>query len=603
MQLASDLVGEMLAGRYRLTGRAPGGSGDVYLGHDERLDRPVSVRVLQLRSPDQEVLRDRFRAEAAAAARLAHPSIVTIYDWGCEQDGTCYAVTEYFPGIDLRDLLVSRGTLDYLHAVEIMLPLCEALSAAHSSGLTHGGVSPEVVLISRFGPVKVTHFGVAAVAANGGDVAGAAGAGRYLPPESGRGEPTSSGDIWAAGAVLCEMLTGHPPPAHGGMRFPGRWGRHVPVSGSPLSRRAPVELAAVVAVACAPAPGDRYPTASDMADAVRRAGARVRRRSPPVGTLLEDVTGDRQLELSRRAAQRTTGPSRSRVRLARLAAAGLVALVLFGAARGVVGVMAPDPVPVPDVVGAGRDTAERRAERVGLEVVVVDTRHHKRIPEGRIVSQRQRGTLTEGATMGVVVSRGPPFKGVPVLTGLTVDGARDRLAEVGMSPGGVTERYSTQPDGTVIAQSPSDGKLLWGSRVDLVVSRGPAPVEVPDVTGMTTGEAERTLRRSQLVPTMVSAFSTAVPEGEVIETAPGPGDFAAFEGEVEVYFSRGPRFEELDMPDVRGTGARAARERLERLGLRVRVLPSCGPGGVVVDTDPVAGAVVRENDLVALFVC
>ncbi len=608
MQLASDHVGEMLSGRYRLAGRAPGGSDNVYLGHDERLDRPVSIKVLEPRLAHDAAAVERWRAEASAAAHLAHPNIVTIYDWGCQEDGICYTVTEYVPGIDLRDLLVARGTLEPGHAIELFLPVCEALSAAHSSGLVHGCLSPEVILISRFGAVKVTDFGVSVVTgpASRWEVAGTAGSGHYLAPEGVPGKPTAAGDIWAAGAVFSEMLTGHPP--RGGARTEaGRQGtRRVTLVPRQLGHRIPAECDEIVGRACAVEPAARFHSASEMADAVRRAGGSPRRGGTPVEALLDDVTADRELELSRRrrrAGPKASGPGRKQILLARGTALAVLLLLVFAAVKGVGAVMAPDRVQVPDVVGVSLSTAERRAEEVGLEATVVKRRTHKRIPEGRVVAQRQRGTLTEGATFGIVVSDGLPLKPVPVLTGLTVEGARDRLSEVGMSPGGVTERYSTQPDGTVIAQSPARRKLLWGSRVDLVVSRGPAPVEVPEVTGLTAEDAKRRLRRAQLVPLVLFAYSGSIPQGEVIETSPAAREAVAFGGEVEIFVSEGPRYEELTMPDVRGLSAGAARNRLERLGVRVRALESCGAGGQVVDTNPIAGASMRENDLAALYVC
>src|SRR5918999_748966 len=210
-----DLVGEVFSHRYRLEARiAGGGMGEVYRGHDLLLDRTVAVKVLQPSLAADPELVQRFKAEARAAARLSHPNIVAVHDWGAEDDKTYYMVMEYVSGSDLRDLLVSRGAIEPAHAAAIMASVCEGLFVAHSRGLVHRDVKPENILLARDGTVKVADFGIAAMVdadrtTPGGTIPGTL---RYLSPEQARGEDaTAASDIWAAGAVLCELLTGNPP--------------------------------------------------------------------------------------------------------------------------------------------------------------------------------------------------------------------------------------------------------------------------------------------------------------------------------------------------------------------------------------------------------
>src|ERR687895_2763234 len=139
-----DLVGATLADRYRLIVRlAGGGMGEVYKSHDLLLDRPVAVKILQHSLATEPDLVERFKAEARAAARLTHPNVVAVYDWGAEDDRTYYMVMEFVPGTDLRDVLVGRGRLEPAQAASIVADVCDALGAAHESGLVHRDVKPE----------------------------------------------------------------------------------------------------------------------------------------------------------------------------------------------------------------------------------------------------------------------------------------------------------------------------------------------------------------------------------------------------------------------------------------------------------------------------
>ena len=211
---ADMLTGRMLDGRYHVRARiAHGGMATVYLATDTRLDREVALKVMHA-----DLVRDadfvgRFIGEAKSVAKLSHPNIVGVYDQGA--DGQyLYLVMEYVPGRTLRALLRERGWLPWQEALSVIDPVLAGLAAAHRAGIVHRDVKPENVLITADGRVKVVDFGLArASAAVGNTRAGMIiGSVSYIAPEQVSGAPTDARtDVYAAGIMLFEMLTGRVP--------------------------------------------------------------------------------------------------------------------------------------------------------------------------------------------------------------------------------------------------------------------------------------------------------------------------------------------------------------------------------------------------------
>ena len=617
MRVMRDLVGACLSDRYRLIKRlAGGGMGEVYRGHDLLLDRPVAVKVLQSRlAADHEHL-ERFKAEARSAARFSHPCVVAVYDWGNEGEDTYYMVMEYVSGSDLRDLLVRRGEIEHGVVLEIMAEVCDALEAAHSVGLVHRDIKPENILIARDGKVKVADFGIAIVAdadrSSSGTILGTL---RYLSPEQAQGhEATRLSDVWAAGAVLAELLTGRPP-AHGsGAEALQLRARQEPTRPSDLDPTIPEEIDAIVLRACALDPKHRYANAAEMGDAIRAANAESwGRKAPVVGDMFEDVTSEVRLvdmeptsfdPKSKKARVRRLERMRARRRTVVLG--GFLAILLaFGGARAIAAFTAPDRVDVPSLEGMSRTRAAATLEGLGLELTVERREQSRSVDEGDVVGQHpSKGTLLEGSSVSVVLSSGPPKVNVPDLTGMNKSQLRVRLKASGLQLGDTSNEFSLEPEGTVVSQRPADRKVRWGSSVAVVFSKGPQSLDVPQVTGLKYAAAAKALKQSGFLPVRVDSYSDDVAEGRVASVEPDEGVSVPEGSEVEVYVSIGPEFAKLTMPDVRNLPLDDARTRLESKSLRVDVVQSCGgKGAMVVDTDPVAGVTVRENDVVALFVC
>ena len=610
MPTVNDLAGTTLSHRYRLMSTvAGGGMGTVYRAHDLLLDRAVAVKVLSPALSSEPALVARFKQEARAAARLSHPHVVAVHDWGWAAPDTYYIVMELVSGSDLREVLVQRGRLAETEATEIVAAVCDGLQAAHDLGLVHRDIKPENVLIDRAGRVRVADFGIAAAVDAEGTMPGGSipGTLRYLAPEQAAGmDAAAYTDVWAAGALLFELVTGRPPEQGGGLELLRRRAVEAIAVPSEVMPGIDPEIDRVCERACAVDPHARYASAAEMAAELRSLSGRDTSRLTLAG-LAGDVTGDERphdMEPTTRVA-RSSARGRGARGARRLAAGAAAIVVLAGAARGVAALTAPGDIPVPNLVGVSKAEAVRTLEELGLEAVIEGRARSWGYERGAVVRQSPPdGVLKEGSRVELFLSVGPPRVSLPTLTGLPLEVAERRLAARGSSVGELEHRHADDPAGTVIGHSPGPGMIPFGRAVNLVVSKGPRMVGVPEITGLSKKEAVAAIRAVGLEPVVVDAYSDEVAAGELVGTNPAAGTSVAEGSKVEILVSVGPRYEELEMPDVRGMTVHAATAQLEGMGLRVQVRQSCGGGGsIVADTDPISGTTIRENDLVVLFVC
>ncbi len=274
---AAPVAGRVLAGRYKLDALlASGGMAQVWQGTDEVLRRQVAVKVLHPHLAADATFVERFRQEAVAAARLAHPGIVAIYDT-CSEDGAEAIVMELVVGRTLRDRLDDQEPIDPWQSAGLAAQVAEALDAAHRGGLVHRDIKPANVLLSADGRVKVADFGIAKAIADAdltqpGLMVGTA---KYLAPEQVRGEAVDARtDIYSLGVVLYEMLCGRPPfvadtdAATALARL-----QRDPLRPRQVRAGVPKALEEVVCRAMAREPDDRYATAADLRAALLAAGA------------------------------------------------------------------------------------------------------------------------------------------------------------------------------------------------------------------------------------------------------------------------------------------------------------------------------------------
>jgi len=603
-------------GRYQILARvAAGGMGEVYRAHDPVLGREVALKILHTSLADDPGFIDRFRREARSAAMLSHPNIVGIHDWG-ETQGTYFMVMEFIRGPNLRALLLDSGNLQPAQAAEIVSDVLAALEHAHRQGIVHRDIKPENIMIrAADGTVKVADFGLARAFADSrvsqapGTVTGTV---QYLAPEQIEGMPADPRtDLYATGIVLYELLTGHVP-------FTGE--TSVAIAYRHLRDRVPPPSASNPMV---PASLDRLVLRATERDRERRTAAAAEMRKelaaaadelPPAPLLAEvaatagpadEVAADRLATVT--IPRPLTPQARRRQRAGRFLRIGSAVITAAAVAWAAWTFVIPHPTTVPDLQGDTLKAAQAEADEAGLELVVAAEQFSSDVPANSVISQNLGpGTQAEtGDEVSVVLSRGPQLEPVPQVEGLPLAAARRQIEEAGFTEGRLTRVYhDTVLEFRVIDQNPAPGRELEiGQGIDLRVSRGREPVELPAVVGRGRQDATDLLEALNLSVEVTQEYSS-IPVGQVVRQSPAAGVSVEPESVVTIVVSKGPR--SFPMPAV-VTDPPMPRPNVESqlraLGLQVRVvvLPNSSGDGVV-GQEPAAGQIVQTGQTVTIYV-
>ena len=523
----------MLSDRYEvgeLIGR--GGMASVYRGRDLTLGREVAIKILESDLAADATFRTRFRLEAQAASRMSHPTIVRVYDAGedveTDADGTTravpYIVMELVSGQTLKEI-IAAGPVSIDDAIHYTDGILEALEYSHRAGVVHRDIKPGNVMVTSAGQVKVMDFGIArAVSDSSSTVAETTqilGTAAYFSPEQAKGEPVDSrADVYSAGVVLYELLTGRPPfRGESPVAVAYQHVSETPVAPSEIADTVPRSLDAVVLRALAKDPYQRYQDAGSFRAALdaTRDGRTPSRKQ--VGALTSELYGanPRQAaETARSLRQLSTDTTMRRTQAGPPAAwiwAGIAVIavvlisVLFWVLNNRPGTTVPDNARVvPDVVTMTWDRANELMFEQDLDTERFDESNDQ-IAEGNVIRTDPAAgtTVAPGQLVKVYVSTGQKMSTVPTLAGLSTDAATTALTSAGLTLGAVTTR--NDPDltaGTVISADPAEGsEIAVGSAVNLVVASG--KVTLVDVVGYTAEAAQRALSADtlKLVPTIV----------------------------------------------------------------------------------------------------
>ena len=266
---------QTISGRYRIEGRlGVGGMSTVYLAFDDRLERNVAIKLLAEHLADDATFVSRFRREALSAARLVHPNIVQVFDFGFdERQHQHFIVMEHVAGQSCAELLRDQGHLDVPHAVDYLSQSCKGLEYAHRNGVIHRDVKPGNLLVSDTGVVKLADFGIARATDQSSitQVGSVLGTAAYLAPEQARGEEAGPrSDIYSLGVVAYQLLSGRLPYEAASLsELTLKQQREAPERLDVVNREVPRELAQAVAMALSIDAAGRPPDAMVFAEALQ----------------------------------------------------------------------------------------------------------------------------------------------------------------------------------------------------------------------------------------------------------------------------------------------------------------------------------------------
>ncbi|MFJ4102743.1 Stk1 family PASTA domain-containing Ser/Thr kinase [Amycolatopsis japonica] len=629
----------LLSNRYELGETLGyGGMSEVHHGHDVRLGREVAIKILRADLARDPQFQERFRREAQNAAALNHPAIVAVYDTGetnTEFGPLPYIVMEYVEGRTLRDIVKTEGPMSQKRAMEVMADVCAALDFSHRHGIVHRDVKPANVMITKNGAVKVMDFGIARAMHDGQSAmtqtAAVIGTAQYLSPEQARGESVDArSDVYAAGCVLYELITGEPPfTGDSPVAVAYQHVREDPNPPSSVNPAVAPELDAVVLKALAKGPANRYQSSAEMrSDLVRTLSG----QRPAAPMVMSEDERTQVMDSDRRVPQRydqyeedDEDPAAKKKRRAwliaglvvSLAAIVLLVMWLLGAFQGA----GAESKAIPKVVGQSEGSAKdtlRGAGFTSLDTKKItctgesvngqpscDENQIDKViainpAEGQVTPTSDKITLTVGAKPGKVKT--------PDLKGKTVAEATAALTEAGLKLGATSEEETedTNQAGKVMSQNPSaQAEVDQGSKVDITVGKSKELKTVPNYKGKTQAEAEAGLKAAGFTPQVTNVDSDQ-PKGTVLEQTPNGGKLPVG-GVVKLSVSNGNQ-ETFDMPNLKGMTEEQATRQLQQLGWNGQLDTQADKNGdrdqagKVSKTNPQAGAKVAKNAPITLFI-
>ncbi|MGN6161231.1 MAG: Stk1 family PASTA domain-containing Ser/Thr kinase [Marmoricola sp.] len=650
------MLGRVLDGRYRIERRiARGGMAMVYEATDLRLDRVVAVKVMHEPLADDPSFVVRFEREARSAAKLSHPNAVSVFDQG-DDAGTLFLVMEYVPGVTLRDLIRREAPLPPALALRILESVLAALGAAHAIGIVHRDIKPENVLLAtaevdKMDPrrTKVADFGLARAinaetqhTATGGVIIGTV---SYLAPEMlVNAAADARVDVYAAGVLLYELLTGQKPhQADNPIQVAYKHVHEDIGRPSDIARGLPPYLDALVARATARDADQRPADAAVLLHHVQRVRQAIEAGVLDDPDLTADLTPNARSVGEDTAAAGLAGwegggfadphpdyeattrldpvarhspakPERvpavvhRRRRRRRGLWALLVALLLlialaFGGWYGFV----ERYTHTPNVVGLSEGEAIQQLQHSELQARVSKEAYSATVAKGDVVSTDPAAgaRVLKHSTVALVISLGKPV--VPQLVGLTQAAATAKLKTVELAVGTISQAYDDKVRaGVVIRSNPPTGTALAPHEpVSLVVSKGPAPVSIPDFTGKPEASSIKALQKLGLTVVVTgSKNSDKVPANHILTQTPA-GTTGHRGDTVRLVISKGPVL--VTVPsDLSGQSIESATKELKSLGFKVKQNVANFLGYVILDrvlgSSPGGGRRVPRGSTVTLEV-
>jgi serine/threonine-protein kinase len=641
----SDNSRTIVNDRYEIGKRiGRGGMAEIFQARDILLDRPVAMKVLFPEFATDPAFVERFRREAQAAANLNHPNIVAVYDWG-KVNNTYYIAMEYVNGRTLADILKQSGTLTPMQVCDVMSEVASALISAHQNGVIHRDIKPGNILVSTTGQVKVADFGIARALGAGveqgltqtGAVMGTA---TYFSPEQAQGASTDQrSDIYSLGVVMYEMLSGVPP-------FTGENAvaiayKQVHEHAMPLDQRltsAPPEVAAIVAKCMEKSPDDRYSSAEEVRDELRRfvegmpvlavSAKKEAERATQVlpqtdvnaTTVIsaQDAATELLPKISPTATKQTNYPpydDKSPQRTAVFVFGALFAAIVLLAGglflyQTLTRNSANASITVPDVRNLTVKQASEQLLASGFTPIPYAATKDG-VGNDIVYAQDPSPSVLARSGDQITITYNPASTpvAVPLVRGLTVKEATALLAPLGLTLS-IKEVVNDPkiPENQIMSQDPKvDTQVRSGSTIVVIVSGGLGQATVPNVQGQVANAAQQLLQTSpyNFVVTLVNEASSTIEQGRVIRTEPAIGAQSQAGSAITVFVSSGGN--KVAVPQVEGQTEVDARALLATAGLTPDVKYQDVPAndlniGKVITQGTDAGTLVDPGFIIRLTI-
>lgn len=561
-----------------------GGMAEVFLAHDNLLDRNVAVKMLRDQFLADKELLEQFRREAKSAARLIHPYIINIYDVVSEGD-IQYIIMEYVDGVTLKEYL-KEHKLPLNAVLEIAVRLADALQHAHSRNIIHCDIKPQNILIDKYLNPKITDFGIAKMISNQTTVYTAAvmGSVHYISPEQAvGGKITASSDVYSLGVVLFEMLTGQVPFTGNTAVSVAMMHAEKPVpSLSDFMDEVPEGLQHIIDRALAKKTEDRY----QNADELRRDLLDLKMKLYPFSSDeykkdMQAVVPENSYSAAKETAEddygatmimkpvRSTGnefetevqeetrqelpeqeaddmpisrakKTKKKWNFTKILVYMTVAVVALSVIAHFIFNRNREVLPVPDVVNMTVVEAQAALEEKGFEVEL-EERYGNAVKPGTVMEQSPKAgeKRKQGSTIYLTISKGAELKTVPEIIGMSLSKAENLLKDEGYAIGKITKKFdSSKAVGIVLEQFPKAmDKAPKGSKINLVVNEGEKTV--PNVVGQKLATAKQLLEKEGLVVGSTSYTKNQADKDTVLSTDPVPGSHLSEGAKVNLTLSSG----------------------------------------------------------------
>ena len=662
--MSSNMPASLANGRYQLgqlVGR--GGMAEVRVALDTRLGRTVAIKIMRADLANDKIFLSRFRREAHSVAQMNNPNIVNIYDSGEEtvmtdSGGTerlPYLVMEFVKGQTLRDVIKANGPLSQRDAEQVMLGVLNALEYSHHMGIVHRDIKPGNIMISEQGVVKVMDFGIARAlddsAATMTQSQGVVGTAQYLSPEQARGETVDMrSDLYSAGCVLYEMLTGRPPfTGDSAVAIAYQHVSEVATPPSTLVPGLPRMWDSICTKAMAKDRQNRYATAAefkndiltfmnggvpvaaafnpltDLANVKARkaaeqqdGGATVPMSAVGAGQPTQaynPATGqfemvppaqnpNEALAVKSRAEQRAEAARQKRKKKIIIASiiSGVVLLaIIFGVIYTMSRKSATEMGTVPTITATmTKAQAKEKVTSAGFNFVEMQDSDSGE-PAGTFTKQSPKGDTqaVKGSDVKVWFSVGPKSVTVPDLSDYTQEDARDALEKLGFKVSSVTKTAdsATIEKDKVVSTDPASGTSQpKGTTITLYISSG--MTKVPDgLVGQPKDTVLDKLSSMKFLPVVEQEASDKVEKGSVTRVSPGSGELVLQGSQITVYVSTGKP--QVSVPNLLGNTIAKAKATLGS-DFTLKVTGDATDDAVIETQDPAAGTQVDKGSTISV---